>query len=572
VPVVEVTPHVPAQPGAGRQLRTAIGKTPDELSDIPCQLPALPQPHEVRVAASTAHTTGDVMFRSIRTKFAVMAVLGLVLIAAVGLVGLHQSSRLADAIANNEMNALALRDQMQADMMHDALRGDVFASILAATDAERAAVADAVEEHAESFRDAVAAIIAEPLAEDLRTAFAEAKPSIGRYIEAAERVVTEAVKDRETARASLPVFLKAFDDLETLMESLGDQIQASSATASESARATAAFGSKLLWATLGVATLASFVTALLLARSIVRPLTAMMGGIAAIRASNDMTQRVGADGGDEIARLGQEFNGMIQTLHDIIAEVKSGTSQIDSGGSLIASASQTLAHGASEQSSSLQQISASISTMAHQIRQTAENARRANELSVESKASADRGRREMTEMHRAVNEIRQSSTEISNVIKVIDEIAFQTNLLALNAAVEAARAGEAGKGFAVVAEEVRNLAQRSAESARSTAAMIEQSVRRSENGVQIVGRVGEALAGIDAAANVVNELLGSIASASGEQAKAIEQINVGVGQLDEVTQQNAGNSEEMAASAEELSSQVASLNDLVHRFRVDEGG
>lgn len=171
-------------------------------------------------------------------------------------------------------------------------------------------------------------------------------------------------------------------------------------------------------------------------------------------------------------------------------------------------------------------------------------------------------------MSSAVGQIKQSSSEISKIIKVIDEIAFQTNLLALNAAVEAARAGEAGKGFAVVAEEVRNLAQRSAEAAKSTSAMIEESVQRSENGVSIAGRVGKALEEITGATNKVNALLAEIASSSGEQAAGIGQVNQGVGQLDQVTQQNAGNSEELASSAEELSSQVASLNDLVAQFKV----
>ncbi len=294
--------------------------------------------------------------------------------------------------------------------------------------------------------------------------------------------------------------------------------------------------------------------------------------ITEIRESNDMTRRVDANSKDEIGTLGKAFNEMIQTLHDIIAEVKAGTYQIDAGGSQIASASQSMAQGASEQASSLQQISASIEQMAGQIQQSAENARQANTLAEESKKAADRGQQEMSQMSKAVNEIKQSSAEISKIIKVIDEIAFQTNLLALNAAVEAARAGEAGKGFAVVAEEVRNLAQRSAEAAKNTSAMIEESVKRSENGVQIASRVGQVLEEITGSANKVNTLLAEIASAAGEQATGITQVNQGVSQLDQVTQQNAGNSEEMASSAEELSSQVAALNELVAQFKVANQG
>ena len=286
----------------------------------------------------------------------------------------------------------------------------------------------------------------------------------------------------------------------------------------------------------------------------------------------DLTKRVEVRGMDEIGQVGNWFNLFVDKIEQTVAEVKAGVAQIDTGGSQIASASQSMAQGASEQASSLQQISASIEQMAGQIQQSAENARQANTLAEESKKAADRGQQEMAQMSKAVNEIKQSSAEISKIIKVIDEIAFQTNLLALNAAVEAARAVEAGKGFAVVAEEVRNLAQRSAEAAKNTSAMIEESVKRSENGVQIATRVGQVLEEITGSANKVNTLLAEIASAASEQATGITQVNQGVSQLDQVTQQNAGNSEEMASSAEELSSQVAALNELVAQFKVNSQG
>lgn len=200
------------------------------------------------------------------------------------------------------------------------------------------------------------------------------------------------------------------------------------------------------------------------------------------------------------------------------------------------------------------------------VQQNTENTRQAATLSEQAKVAADKGNGEMTEMMNSMNEIKKSSDEISKIIKVIDEIAFQTNILALNAAVEAARAGDAGMGFAVVAEEVRNLAQRSAQAAKDTAGIIENNINMSKTGVEVANKVGESLAEITVQAKKVNELMDEISAASQEQSQGISQINKAIVEMEKVTQENASTAEESAASSEQLSAQAENLKEMVGRL------
>jgi len=193
----------------------------------------------------------------------------------------------------------------------------------------------------------------------------------------------------------------------------------------------------------------------------------------------------------------------------------------------------------------------------------AENAQKANDLAREARAAADKGAEDMRAMNQAMDAIKVSSDDIAKIIKTIDEIAFQTNILALNAAVEAARAGEAGMGFAVVAEEVRSLAQRSAQAAKETAAKIEGAILKTAQGVGISQKVATALNEIVAKARQVDELASEVASASRQQTQGITQINTAVGQMDKVTQSNAASAEESAAAAQELNSQAILMKEAV---------
>lgn len=250
-------------------------------------------------------------------------------------------------------------------------------------------------------------------------------------------------------------------------------------------------------------------------------------------------------------------------LRRLIDSLTQSAAQVDSAASQVSQSSQTMAEGASEQASSLEETSASLEEMSSMTTQNADNAERCNALMVDAKQVVDGMSKATSDMLTAIREIKKSSDETVRIIKTIDEIAFQTNLLALNAAVEAARAGDAGKGFAVVAEEVRNLAQRSAEAAKNTSSLLEGSKGSSDNGVRVAERVSESLGQTVENISRVAELVQAITLASRQQATGIEQINVAISQMDKVTQSNAASSEEAASASEELSAQAKELTDMV---------
>ncbi len=225
--------------------------------------------------------------------------------------------------------------------------------------------------------------------------------------------------------------------------------------------------------------------------------------------------------------------------------------------------SQTVAEGSCEQASSLEETRSSLEEMSGMARGTAENAKRANELARQTRQAAEGGASDMVVMSKAMDAIKHSTDETASIIKTIDEIAFQTSLLALNAAVEAARAGESGMGFAVVADEVRTLATRSAQAARDTATKIETSRQRTAQGVELSAHVNNALVEIAAKARQVNELIDELTSASQEESLGIGQITTAIGQVDLVTQRNAGHAEESAAAAHGLNAQGETLQALV---------
>jgi methyl-accepting chemotaxis protein len=250
-------------------------------------------------------------------------------------------------------------------------------------------------------------------------------------------------------------------------------------------------------------------------------------------------------------------------INQVIVGMSAGADQVTNASGQVSASSQTMAQGASAQATNLEEVSASLEEMAANTKLNADNASQANGMATEAQRSVEQGQGAMGRLVDAMGEIKRSADETAMIIKTIDEIAFQTNLLALNAAVEAARAGEAGKGFAVVAEEVRSLAQRSADAARSTAELIEGAQTNADNGVGVGEEVSTILGAIVSAVSRVTQLIAEVSNASREQAQGIDQVSQAVANLDQVTQSNAASSEESAAAAEELAAQAVELKDMV---------
>ncbi|MCG8620117.1 MAG: methyl-accepting chemotaxis protein [Desulfobacterales bacterium] len=255
--------------------------------------------------------------------------------------------------------------------------------------------------------------------------------------------------------------------------------------------------------------------------------------------------------------------GIIKVLTNVTGGLGEGANQVASAASQVSSSSQSMAEGSSQQAASIEETSSSMEEMASMTRKNADNAIHADGLMKEANGVVKTAHESMTELTQSMADITKASEETSKIIKTIDEIAFQTNLLALNAAVEAARAGEAGAGFAVVADEVRNLAMRAADAAKDTSELIEGTVRKVENGSQLVAATNEAFAQVADSTGKVGELVAEISEASGEQSQGIDQVNTAISEMDRVVQQNAANAEESASASEELNAQAEQLREYV---------
>lgn len=284
--------------------------------------------------------------------------------------------------------------------------------------------------------------------------------------------------------------------------------------------------------------------------------------------SGNIVVNINGDFKGDFVQIKDSLNQIIEFLNQVFGEINFAAEQFAFGAGQVSDSSQILSKGTNEQALAIEEMTVSMNEIAGKTKQNAINADAASELAVTSKNNAVECHMKMQEMLKAIEDIHISSQNISKVINVIDEIAFQTNILALNAAVEAARAGQHGRGFAVVAEEVRNLAERSAEAVNDTTLLIENSVNRVSIGKKIADATSEALNVIVDISAKTSSIIEMIAAASNEQATAIDQVNLFLKQISQVVQTNSLTSEETAATSEELAQQSELLEQMVRKFKV----
>lgn len=303
----------------------------------------------------------------------------------------------------------------------------------------------------------------------------------------------------------------------------------------------------------------------IIAQMISKPLGEMVQ-VAGALAQGNLDQNISLNSSDETGKLADAFRNMIKSFSNTVLSIRESSTQVSATAQQLASASQEISSGAQEQAASLEETSASLEEITATVKQNADSARQANQLAAGARDAAEKGGTVMTSAVSAMSEINAASSRIAEIITTIDEIAFQTNLLALNAAVEAARAGEQGRGFAVVASEVRSLAQRSASAAKEIKGLIQDSVRKVENGTELVNNSGRTLGEIVSSVKRVTDIVAEISAASQEQAAGVEQVAKAMAQMDQVTQANSAQTEEMSSTAEQLSSTAEELQQLISIF------
>lgn len=567
-------------------------------------------------------------------------------------VGIWSASALSGNSSDVARSGQILRNHMQADMMHDALRADVLASLLSSNPAAAINV-DAVKadlaEHDASFREMIDANKALAADDATKAILAGVEPPLLAYIASATRIVDLASHDLSAALTDLPEFMDQFSALETAMEQAGDQITAVSDALSLRGQEIEASVDAVLEALLTSAAVFAFGLYFLTRKTVTKPIltlsadmqrlargdtaiacagigradeigtmasavevfrqaaiankqlehdaeaarlqseadrttalkqanedaaarlqTATSGLAAGLKrlAAGDLSFQIEEPFSPDFENLRHDFNTSVKQMKQTLGAIANAITAIDEGTREIASGAGDLSKRTEQQAASLEETAAALDQITVNVSNASKRAEEARAEATDANRNAAKSSEVVSHAEEAMRRIEASSQQISGIIGVIDEIAFQTNLLALNAGVEAARAGEAGKGFAVVAQEVRELAQRSAQAAKEIKGHIQKSSAEVQSGVKLVLDTGHVLKAISEQIARINQHMDAIAISAREQSTGLAEVNTAVNSMDQVTQQNAAMVEQSTAASGQLADEAATLSALISRFKL----
>ncbi|RTL32080.1 MAG: methyl-accepting chemotaxis protein [Burkholderiales bacterium] len=503
-----------------------------------------------------------------------LGVLSALLSAAVGGTGWWGLNTLGRDMDESVMATHATQTATMGDMMHDALRGDVFQALMYVQMGDAAGMAQAQKDaktHGDNFVARVHELQGMPLAADLKQKVDALAPVIERYAAAGQALTEQALHDGQGAQAQLPAFLALFKQLETEQDVVIEGIEAAAkATRAEAQQARTqsllilaivmVLGGALLLIAIGTVT-----------RHIMQTLGAEPDTVRKLlRRVKDGELGVDVrveprDNSSVMASLAE----MVQQLRATVLNVRDNADSVANASSEVSAGSSDLSNRTQDQAAALERSASALEQLSSTVSHNADNAAQATQLAQGASDVAAHGGEMVDRLVGTMQDIHQSSQKIAEIISVIDGIAFQTNILALNAAVEAARAGEQGRGFAVVAGEVRSLAQRSAGAAREIKSLISSSVERATVGAQQADQTGATMKNIVEAIARVTDVIAEISSASKEQTTGIAQVTEAVVQMDQGTQSNAALVEQTAAAAESLRNQADHLARAVAAFQLD---
>jgi methyl-accepting chemotaxis protein len=507
----------------------------------------------------------------LRNQILAYGLLGVLSSGLVGGVVLLNAGKLAESIDHASQIGVALQSSQEADMMHDAIRGDVLLAQFSAITQDTAQLAEAkngLASHTNTFAEALGRMQKLHLTLATKSVIDETLPMISRYQESASKLIEIATTDAASAQAAVPEFQAAFAVLEKQMAAMTASIAKNKEVLDAKAANAVALTMTLAISSLALVTTILIFSALWLTRRLAKPMAHAVY-IADELADGNLAVTIEPSGNDESVQLLNAMARMQSNFSGIVKSVKSSAESVASASADIALGNQDLSARTEIQASALEQTAASTEQLSATVKQNADSASQANQLAITASKVAVHGGEVVAQVVDTMRDINDAAKKISDIINVIDGIAFQTNILALNAAVEAARAGEQGRGFAVVASEVRSLAGRSAKAAKEIKALISNSVERVEHGTMLVDRAGATMNQVVSSIKRATDLMGEISTASREQSLGVSQVGEAVMKMDQTTQQNAALVNEMAAAASSLKSQAQELVQTVAVFKLD---